>query len=177
MECGISDVHILETKTFRDERGVFVNGFRREEEAWIETWGERKIEQINISTTLLAGTVRGMHMQREPDSEAKVVQCLAGRVWDVVVDLREASDTFGKWYGIELSGVDNNAIIIPEGCAHGFQALEDRSTVLYMHSTGWRRESETGVRFDDPSLCIEWPMTPRDLSKRDQSLPFLTSIK
>ena len=105
------------------------------------------------------------------------MRCLRGRVWDVAVDLRPKSSTYGHWHAVELSPVRANALLIPEGCAHGFQVLEPGSELLYLHSGPWVAEAETGVRFDDPQLAIPWPLPPQGLSERDLALPMLASFK
>jgi len=159
-----------------DSRGSFLNLFRRQDPIFSSVWGERTIEQINTSHTAILGTVRGMHLQAPPNSEAKLVHCLRGRVWDVAVDLRKDSPTRGHWHAVELSPASANALLIPEGCAHGFQVLEPGSELLYLHSGAWVPQAETGVRFDDPELGIHWPLTPRGLSERDLALPLLKSF-
>lgn len=156
---------------FRDHRGAFLNAFRSQDLVFKNSWGDRPIRQINTSLTVSIGTVRGLHLQRSPHSEAKLVRCLRGRVWDVVVDLRSDSSTFGQWHAVELSPKAANALLIPEGCAHGFQVLESCSELLYLHSGIWAPEAESGVRFDDPQLAVSWPLPPIGLSVRDLKLP------
>ena len=161
---------------FADHRGAFLNGFRAQEPAFAQAWGARSIAQVNLSCTDLVGTVRGLHLQAPPHSEAKLVRCLRGRVWDVALDLRPGSLSWGQWHAVELSPVAANALLIPEGCAHGFQVLEPGSELLYLHSGAWVPEAETGVRFDDPALAIAWPLPPQGLSDRDLVLPLLESL-
>jgi dTDP-4-dehydrorhamnose 3,5-epimerase len=139
-------------------------------------WGVRPIAQVNLSRTEAVGTVRGLHLQAPPHSEAKLVRCLRGRIWDVAVDLRPGSATYGQWHAVELSPSAANALLIPEGCAHGFQVLEPGSELLYLHSGVWVSEAETGVRFDDRRLAIPWPLPPTGLSERDLGLPLLESV-
>lgn len=170
---SITGVWELLGQPFSDHRGAFFNVFRLQEPAFAEAWGKRPISQINLSRTEAAGTIRGLHLQAPPFSEAKLVRCLRGRVWDVAVDLRSGSSTFGLWHAVELSPVACNALLIPEGCAHGFQVLESGSELLYLHSGSWMPQAETGVYCQDPQLAITWPLSPLGLSKRDQSLsPF-----
>ena len=114
-----------------------------------------------------------MHLQVGEFEEAKLVRCLEGAVFDVVVDLRRDSCTFGHWYGLELSQEKSNALIIPEGCAHGFQVLNSDSQLLYIHSERWIPENETGIRWNDPKLKINWPLPVTKVSDRDLNLPFL----
>ena len=172
-ELFISDAFELSTRIVEDNRGFFINCFR-EGEDWInKVWGKRTIKQINLSNTSKKGTIRGLHYQSEHYSECKFIRCLKGRVWDVVVDLRLNSPTYLKWHSIELSSLKNNAIIIPEGCAHGFQSLEDDSELLYIHSNGWEPSHEKGVRWDDKKLNIHWPLELTLISDRDKNLPTL----
>ena len=122
------------------------------------------------------GALRGLHTQLGPTPEAKLVRCLRGRVWDVAVDLRPGSASFGHWEAVELSHENANAWLIPEGCLHGFQVLEPGSELLYVHSAPYRPEDQLGVRWDDPQLAIAWPLAPVDLSPRDQQLPLLNQL-
>jgi dTDP-4-dehydrorhamnose 3,5-epimerase len=161
---------------FADHRGAFLNAFRIQEPAFAQAWGDRPIAQVNLSRSEAVGTVRGLHLQAPPHREAKLVRCLRGRVWDVAVDLRQASTTYGHWHAAELSPAAANALLIPEGCAHGFQVLEPGSELLYLHSGAWVPEAETGVRFNDPQLAIAWPLPPTGLSERDLALPLLESL-
>jgi dTDP-4-dehydrorhamnose 3,5-epimerase len=158
---------------FADHRGAFLNAFRSQEAAFMACWGDRSIAQVNLSRTEAVGMIRGLHLQAQPHSEAKLVRCLRGRVWDVAVDLRDESSTYGQWHAVELSPDRGNALLIPEGCAHGFQVLETGSELLYLHSGAWVPEAETGVRWDDPLLAIPWPLPVAELSDRDRNLPFL----
>lgn len=171
----IQGVVELYTQPFADHRGVFLNAFRAQEEAFIRSWGDRGIAQVNLSRSEAVGTVRGLHLQETPHDEAKLVRCLRGRVWDVAVDLRLGSPSRGRWHALELSPELGNALLIPEGCAHGFQVMQSGSELLYLHSGAWVPEAETGVRFDDPQLAIPWPLPPLGLSGRDLGLPLLES--
>jgi dTDP-4-dehydrorhamnose 3,5-epimerase len=172
---SIAGVLELVGQAFSDHRGAFLNAFRAQEPAFAQAWGDRAIAQVNLSRTETVGAVRGLHLQAPPHSEAKLVRCLRGRVWDVAVDLRPVSPTYGQWHGVELSPGAANALLIPEGCAHGFQVLEPGSELLYFHSGAWVPAAETGVRFDDPQLAISWPLTTLGLSERDLALPLLKS--
>lgn len=173
----IFGVYELWSQPFVDARGVFLNAFRAQEEAFMGSWVDRKIAQVNLSRTEAVGTVRGLHLQADPHSEAKLVRCLKGRVWDVAVDLRHDSATYGQWQAVELTPEGGNALLIPEGCAHGFQVLQPGSELLYLHSGAWVPEAETGVRWDDPQLAIAWPLAVTELSERDRSLPFIPDIR
>ncbi|AZB71585.1 dTDP-4-dehydrorhamnose 3,5-epimerase family protein [Synechococcus elongatus] len=169
----IAGVLELISQPFRDHRGAFLNAFRAQEPTFAEAWGNRSIAQVNLSRTEAVGAIRGLHLQAAPHSEAKLVRCLRGLVWDVAVDLRPHSATYGLWHAVELCPEQANALLIPEGCAHGFQVLEPSSELLYLHSGAWVPEAETGVRWDDPQLAIAWPLPASELSDRDRSLPLL----
>lgn len=169
----INGVFELRGHPFADHRGAFLNAFRSQEAPFMACWGDRSIAQVNLSRTEAVGTIRGLHLQAQSHSEAKLVRCLRGRVWDVAVDLRDESSTYGQWHAVELSPDRGNALLIPEGCAHGFQVLEPGSELLYLHSGAWVPEAETGVRWDDPLLAIPWPLPVAELSDRDRNLPFL----
>ena len=172
----IASLYELAGQPFSDHRGAFFNAFRGHEPAFSETWGNRPIAQVNLSCTEAVGSIRGLHLQATPHSEAKLVRCLRGRVWDVAVDLRPGSVTYGHSHAVELSPAAGNALLIPEGCAHGFQVLEPGSELLYLHSGAWVPEAETGVRFNDPKLAITWPLPPTGLSERDLALPLLQAL-
>jgi dTDP-4-dehydrorhamnose 3,5-epimerase len=169
----ISGVFELVGQRFVDARGAFLNAFRAQEEAFMGSWGDRGIAQVNLSRSEAVGTIRGLHLQGAPHSEAKLVRCLSGRVWDVAVDLRRDSATYGQWQAVELSPERGNALLIPEGCAHGFQVLEPGSELLYLHSGAWVPDAETGVRWNDPHLAIAWPLAVSEISERDRLLPLL----
>lgn len=169
----IHGVFELVSRPFVDVRGTFINAFRAQDESFTDSWGDRGIGQVNLSRNEVVGTIRGLHLQADPHSEAKLVRCLKGKVWDVAVDLRHNSDTYGQWQAVELTPIRCNALLIPEGCAHGFQVLEPGSELLYLHSGAWVPEAETGVRWDDPTLAIAWPLSVAALSDRDRNLPLL----
>ena len=169
-------VHI-ESSVFVDKRGAFLNAFRRHDPRFSGCWAERAICQVNISRTEAVGAIRGLHYQADPHGEAKLIRCLRGRVWDVAVDLRRSSPSYGKWQAVELSADKANAVMIPEGFAHGFQVLEPGSELLYLHSGPWVPEAETGVRWNDPDLAVAWPLPISEMSDRDLSLPLLAQIQ
>ena len=172
----IDGVFELYCEPYVDERGAFLNAFRAQEESFMSSWGDRGIAQVNLSRSASVGTIRGLHFQKPPHSESKLVRCLKGRVWDVAVDLRTESATWGHWHAVELNPERSNALLLPEGCAHGFQVLEPGSELLYLHSGAWVPEAESGVRWDDPQLAITWPLLPTGLSERDRSLPLLSQL-
>ena len=166
----------LRSQAFVDARGAFLNAFRAQEQAFMGSWGNRGIAQVNLSRSEALGTIRGLHLQVTPHSEAKLVRCLKGRVFDVAADLRDGSATYGQWHAVELSSVGGNALMIPEGCAHGFQVLESRSELLYLHSGCWAPDAETGVCWNDPTLAVNWPKPVTVVSDRDSALPFLEAF-
>lgn len=168
-ETPISGMFEILTDVRRDQRGSFARLFCTDDLS--PALRERPIVQINHSMTLSVGAIRGLHFQRPPKSETKIVRCLKGRVYDVAVDLRHGSSTFLRWHAIELDAERMNAVLIPEGCAHGFQALEPASELLYLHSASYSPSHEAGVRFDDPRLEIVWPLPVTDISDRDMSHP------
>ena len=167
----IRGVYEINMEPFNDERGMFLNIFRRNDPLFKDAWGQRPICQVHISKTDKKGTLRGLHRQCSPPSECKLVRCLKGLVFDVIVDLRKRSSTYGDWYSLELCSNKNNAIIVPEGCAHGFQVLKDYSEILYLHSGNWEPKYETGIRWDDPEVNVNWPLKAEGISERDQNLP------
>ena len=173
---SIHGVFELKSHSVSDARGSFLNAYRAKENSFLRSWGNRGIAQVNLSRSKSVGTIRGMHLQSSPYSEAKLVRCLNGKVWDVAVDLRVDSPTFARWEAVELSPEHANAFLIPEGCAHGFQVLEPDSELLYLHSGPWIPEAESGVRWDDLEVAITWPLPPAELSERDLSLPLLSDI-
>jgi len=170
----IDGIWEVETEIRRDTRGSFARLFCAEafEAAGALPSGTRFV-QVNLSVTTRRGTVRGLHLQRAPALECKLVSCIGGRVFDVAVDLREGSPTFGRWHGVELAGEDGRALLIPPGCAHGFQALTDGAQLVYQHTAMWAADCEDGVCHDDPRLAIAWPLPVTLLSPRDARLPRL----
>ena len=129
--------------------------------------------QINRTLTAAPNTVRGLHLQRPPHAETKLVSCLRGRVFDVAVDLRAGSPTYGRWVGAELSADNHRSLLVPEGCAHGFQTLTADCELLYLHSSAYAPEAEDGVHHASPALGIDWPAPAAVLSDRDAALaPF-----
>jgi len=164
-------VVVVETKTLQDERGEFSRIFCVEELQ--DQLDGKAIKQINRSKTFKVGSIRGLHYQNKPFAEVKIVRCLKGKVFDVAVDLRTDSPTFLQWTGVELSSKNNKALLVPEGCAHGFQVLEPESELLYLHTASYSPDYEAAVRFDDPTIGIIWPLDPTEVSQRDRSHPYL----
>lgn len=166
---ALRDVAVVETEVFRDHRGAFTRHYcQRELDGLI---GGRRIVQINQSQTSQRGAVRGLHFQYPPHAEMKMVRCLKGRVWDVALDLRRDSPTFLQWHAEELSAQNARMMVIPEGCAHGFQVLEEDSQLLYLHTEFYAPEAEGGISCTDPRVGIPWPLPIVDLSRRDSAHP------
>ena len=166
------DLVEINPQSFSDNRGLFISAYKEQDSLFKNSWGSRNISQINISRTNSVGVIRGLHYQTGQYSEAKLVRCIKGRIFDVAVDLRRNSDTYGCFYSTEICADIGNALLIPEGFAHGFQVLLPNSEILYIHSNNWVKDSENGIRFDDPNLAINWPLEPKFISNRDLSLPF-----
>jgi len=169
---NLTGAWLIETEAFQDQRGKFARFFCQKELGKIHKG--KPIEQINYSWTVPKGTVRGLHFQCPPKTETKLVRCLRGSVFDVIVDLRSDSETFLQWHGEILSDENMRMLYVPDGFAHGFQAQEENVEMLYMHTESYNPEYEGGVRYDDPRLCIQWPLAVTEVSDRDRSHPLLT---
>jgi dTDP-4-dehydrorhamnose 3,5-epimerase len=173
LSTPFKDAYVLMTDPFEDERGRFTRVFCRRE---LEQIGHcKEIVQINHSLTKNRGALRGMHFQRPPKSEIKIVYCLRGSVFDVMIDLRRNSPSFLHWHAEILSPDNRRIMYIPEGFAHGFQALEDHVELIYLHTEFYSPEHEAGLRYDEPRVGVRWPMPIRDISGRDRSYTLLDS--
>ncbi len=163
----LSGAYVVDLEPFTDERGSFARIWCADE---LAAHGlTARLSQASISSNVRAGTLRGMHFQRPPHEEAKVVRCTRGAVYDVVLDLRRDSPMHGRWFAAELSAENGSAVFIPEGCAHGFQTLVDDTEVLYLISTAYAPGAAAGVRWDDPAFAIAWPdAAERTISGRDR---------
>ena len=170
---SLNGLNRIESWPVEDSRGSFVRMFCSEELKAIG-W-DKPITQVNLTCTKFKGTVRGLHFQRQPYAEMKLVSCTHGEVWDVVVDLRANSKTFLQWHAEILSRKNGYSLLIPEGFAHGFQALTDEVQMLYFHSERYDPSSEGGLNPNDPLLNISWPLGITQLSSRDQAHPVLNS--
>lgn len=169
----IKGVFIVNTTIHEDERGYF---YRAWDSNTINLDGEKLVfTQFNMSFNRNKGVIRGMHMQIEPFAETKLVRCVSGKVLDVVIDCRKNSETFLQYYAIELSENNAQALLIPEGVAHGFQVLEENSRLLYMHTREYSPEHEFSINCQDPRIGIKWPMKISLISKKDQEVPILTN--
>ena len=170
VSTSISGVWIIQPERHEDDRGWFARTWCEEEFAahGLPT----RFSQCNASFNKHRGTLRGMHFQEAPHQEAKLVRCTRGSLFDVALDLRPGSPTFGKWEGIELTEENGVGFFIPEGCAHGFQTLEDATEVFYSITTPYHPESLRGARWDDPRFSIQWPLAAEArLNERDASYP------
>lgn len=166
-ELDIKGAYLITLEPFKDERGTFTRQFCKKEFAKLGI--DFDICQCNISTNKKRGTIRGMHYQKAPYLEPKIVSCVKGSVYDVIVDLREDSPTYLKWCGVELSETNNKQILIPPMVAHGFQTLEDDSTIFYQLGEFFYPEYYDGVRYDNPAFGIEWKdIKPIIISEKDQ---------
>jgi dTDP-4-dehydrorhamnose 3,5-epimerase len=171
MDTSIQDLKVIERRPIGDHRGYLERLFCSEE---LHEYGWRKpIAQINHTLTEKKGTVRGMHFQHSPYADMKLVSCIRGAVWDVAVDLRPSSATYLKWHAQELSASNNKALMIPEGFAHGFQALSDNCELIYLHSAVYTPAAEAGINPRDPMLSITWPQPIVELSTKDAQHPLL----
>jgi dTDP-4-dehydrorhamnose 3,5-epimerase len=170
-ETPLAGAYVIELEPFQDERGLFARTFCQKELAKIDFTGQ--IVQINHSLTRQKGMIRGMHYQSPPACEIKIIRCIRGAVFDVMVDLRAGSPTLRLWYGVELSKENMHMVYIPAGFAHGFQALSDNAELIYHHSSFYEPDCEHGLRYDDPALAIEWPLPAGFISARDRNHPFL----
>ncbi len=168
---GIEGVVLVERERFEDERGYFSRMFCADE-LRASGW-PGPVAQINHSLTRKRGTVRGMHFQHPPHLEAKIVTCLRGVVWDVALDLRAGSPSFLRWCAVELSPENRCALIVPAGCAHGFQALTDEVELAYCTSTPYMAEADSGVNPLDPAIAITWPLAVSVLSDKDRLRPMI----
>ena len=172
-DLPIDGLKLVQRKKLIDGRGFLSRIFCSNE---FEKYGlgQCSVAQVNHTYTDLMGTIRGMHFQLPPYSEIKLVNCLKGKIWDVVVDLRHNSSTFLKWHSEILSENNSHSLLIPKGCAHGFQTLVDDVEILYFHSSHYVENSESGCRPTDPLLAISWPLSIQKISSRDQGHPLLS---
>ncbi|MBK8505603.1 MAG: dTDP-4-dehydrorhamnose 3,5-epimerase [Saprospiraceae bacterium] len=170
-ETNISGLYLIDLTPFEDLRGFFSRIFCKREfsAAGLVT----DFVQSNHSITNQSGSIRGLHYQRPPHMEVKLIMCVTGAVWDVVVDLRENSPTYLQHFGVQLSEFNRQMIYIPQGFAHGFQTMKDHSSLIYQHSDYYHPESENGLKYNDPALSIQWPMEVTNISIKDQNHPWI----
>jgi dTDP-4-dehydrorhamnose 3,5-epimerase len=173
-ELKLKSAYIITLDSFNDERGNFTRLFCKKELSKIGF--NKEIIQINHSYTKKKSTVRGMHFQYPPHAEIKIIKCVKGSVFDVIIDLRKGSPTFLKWHGEILSEKNNKIIYVPEGFAHGFQTLEDNCELIYLHSNEYNKESEGSINHLDSKIGINWPLKISNISEKDLNIPFLDKI-
>ena len=150
----IEGAYLIELEKYQDERGIFARQFCKTE---LANYGiDFDIKQCNLSVNYKKGVLRGLHYQKEPFPEAKIVSCFSGKIYDVIVDIRPNSSTYKKWIAVELSEDNGLMLYIPSGVAHGFQTLQDNTTVFYQLNEYFHQECYSGVRWNDPSLDIKW---------------------
>ena len=165
-ETSLHGVFVIEIEPIEDERGFFARTWSKDV---FEARGlNGSLAQISISFNKGRGTLRGLHYQAKPYEEVKLVRCTTGAIYDVAVDLRPDSPTFKQWTAVNLTSANRTMLYIPEGCAHGFQTLEDDTEVLYQISEFYRPECAMGIRWDDPVFGFEWPLSERIISERDK---------
>jgi dTDP-4-dehydrorhamnose 3,5-epimerase len=168
-ETPLKGAYTIELEKRGDDRGFFARFFCTEE--FSKQGLSHSFAQINNSLTGKKGTLRGMHYQMMPSAEIKVVRCISGALYDVILDLRPDSSTFGQWFGETLSADNRTMLYCPRGFAHGFVTLEDDTEAFYLVSDPYAPELERGIRYNDPKFNIEWPVEPQEISDKDSSWP------
>jgi dTDP-4-dehydrorhamnose 3,5-epimerase len=172
-ETRLAGAYVILPEKRSDDRGFFARTWCAEE------FGARGLSerfvQSSISFSPTRGTLRGLHYQRPPHAEAKLIRCSRGAIYDVIVDLRPESPTYGQWLGVEMRGGGGEMLYVPERFAHGFQTLLPDTEVEYMMSAAYRPDAATGLRPDDPLLDISWPLAVTRISERDRSWPLLAA--
>ena len=171
-KLSIPEVILIEPKIFSDKRGFFFENFK--EEDFILN-GITKLIQDNISHSTL-GVIRGLHYQKNPKAQAKLVTAITGKIFDVAVDIRKNSPTYGKWVGEILSNENHRSLYIPEGFAHGFSVLSKEADVFYKVSNEYSQENEGGIKWNDPTINISWSIEQPIISEKDNLLPLLEKI-
>ena len=168
-ETKLKGAYVIELEKHGDERGFFARAFCIKE--YDEVGLRNEIVQINDSQSRYKGTLRGMHYQLAPKAEDKIVRCIKGSIYDVIIDMRKDSPTFCKWFGIELSAENKKSLFVPKGFAHGNISLEDNSELFYLVTEYYSPEQERGVRWNDPKFNIVWPIKPVEISEKDRNHP------
>jgi dTDP-4-dehydrorhamnose 3,5-epimerase len=164
-KTSIQDLLVIETIVHKDERGWFSETYN--EQKFIEQGIHIKFVQDNHSYNKIKGILRGLHFQKEPYAQAKLVRCTKGKIWDVAVDLRKSSTTYLKWYGLELTEKNQKMLLVPEGFAHGFVTLENDCEVQYKVSNIYDKNSDRSIKYNDPDINIAWPINQIILSDKD----------
>jgi len=166
-ETKLKNSYIISVEELQDERGFFARCW--DKDTFKEKGLNFDIIQCNISFNKKKGTLRGMHFQKDPCEESKLVRCTEGKIFDVIIDLRKNSKTYKQWVGIELSAENRKMLYVPKGFAHGYETLEDNVEVFYQVSEYYKPEFEGGVRWNDPKFEISWPLRPSVISSKDSS--------
>jgi dTDP-4-dehydrorhamnose 3,5-epimerase len=171
LKTPLAGAYTIELEKRGDDRGFFARFFCEKEfaAAGLET----RFVQINNSLTGAKGTLRGLHYQRPPAAEVKVVRAVRGGIWDLIVDLRPDSPTFRQWFGAELNADNRRVMYVPRGFGHGFVTLTDDAEAFYLVSAAYSPEAERGLRWNDPAIGVEWPIEPRETSEKDRNWPDL----
>ena len=168
-ETPLKGAYLIEIEEKTDDRGFFARAFCQKE---FSSYGlKNRFVQINNSLSFREKTLRGMHYQLSPNSETKIIRCIRGSFYDVILDLRPNSETFGKFFSLEMTADNRKMLYIPEGFAHGFLTLEDNTEALYLVSEFYTPGLERGVRWDDPKFNIKWPFAPEIISEKDRNHP------
>lgn len=175
-KTNIEGLLVIKPKVFEDARGYFFESYN--EKLFREAGVNIRFVQDNQSRSSY-GVIRGLHMQKEPHAQAKLLRVLEGAIFDVAVDLRQGSPTFGKWFGLEITSANHVQLLIPAGFCHGFSVLSEKATVLYKCDAFYHPGSEAGIRYDDPDLAIDWkvPADKVSVSEKDSKLPYLKDFK
>ncbi|MBQ0823544.1 dTDP-4-dehydrorhamnose 3,5-epimerase [Microvirga sp. HBU67558] len=175
LDTPLPGCRLIKPAPFNDDRGYFVRLFDAEVFA---AWDLNPVlAQASLSFNRHKGTLRGLHYQAHPHMEDKLVRCTSGSIFDVAVDIRLGSPTFGQWFGVELSADNNYQLYIPAGFAHGFQSLTSDATVAYHISVPYDPALTAGLHFDDPDVSVTWPLPPTHMSERDRNLPRLSELE
>lgn len=169
IETPLKNAFVIELEKHGDDRGFFARTFCKKEFAEIGL--DNEIVQINNSLSIGKATLRGIHYQLPPKAETKIVKCIKGSLWDVMVDLRPESPTFLKWYGTELNEENRRMMFVPKGYGHGFITLTDNTETIYLVTEFYSPEFERGLRWNDPRIGINWPISPQTISLKDNSHP------
>ncbi len=173
-KISLDGAYVINLDKVEDSRGFFSRFYCKNE--FLKFGLENNWPQINTSFSNDKGTLRGLHAQKGLKSEAKMIRCISGSVWDVMVDMRPDSRTYKQWFGVEISSHNKTMVYIPKGFFHGYISLTDNAEVLYMTSENYNPDYEKLLRWNDPDIAIKWPITPKYLSKKDSTSSFLSNL-
>jgi dTDP-4-dehydrorhamnose 3,5-epimerase len=170
-ETPLAGAYVIEPERINDHRGFFARVWCKKE---LQEHGlKSELSQSNIGFSFRKGTFRGLHFQKTPHAEVKIVRCTRGSIFDVIVDLRPESSSYKRWFGVELSAENRKMIYVPEGMAQGYATLEDNTEINYHTSELFNSEAASGVRFDDPAFGVQWPVVPAVVSDQDRNWPLM----